>query len=279
MFAQPPLAMFTFAVATMALDVASRKSSEYPGVGAEICPKLLPSTTNRLPAVPLPVSPPLMALIAGVVEPRNAAAATPSPVGPMTRRSNGPPERPDGTTAVRRSVPCQRTSFSSVVPRKARNVASTRTAPPQPISSVAVGSKWSPTMTTGRSPAPVYAADGCTPCGCGAGRVEPRAQAAAIAQSARVLEQLKAVPQAERERAKRTVQEGKDACVKRHAVSVPPARGPAAGGTQPRGGRPRQSKNSFVDSRMALSCAAISGNQGKRTPVWGTVTKRHRPTT
>src|SRR5512140_2254319 len=62
---QLPAAKFTTVDATTALVVASRKSTEQPAVGADRLPKLFPSIMNRLPAVPLPEVPPLIAVTVG----------------------------------------------------------------------------------------------------------------------------------------------------------------------------------------------------------------------
>src|SRR5438309_7754874 len=148
------------------------------------------------------------------VEPANAFGSVPVPVGPTTRKSYGPPSRPLGISAVRRSGASHRTSSSSTLPRKAWNVASTSTPPPWPTRWLATGSKCAPRIVAGTSAA-VYADRGSIEDGAGGGSVDPFVQpmsnahnaparrtaarwAAARPMSRCALEHLKATPQSER---------------------------------------------------------------------------------
>ena len=124
------------------------------GLATEPWPRLVSrrSTSACEPSSTRPGAESVAVKAAGrAVEATKAAATVPSPVGPATRRSNGPPDSPAGTVAVSRSGACHWTLLSSTVPRKARNVASTSSPPPWPTRWLATGSKCSPRMLTGTS--------------------------------------------------------------------------------------------------------------------------------
>src|SRR5258707_9621216 len=110
MFCQSPTAKLTAAEAKRLFVDASRKSAEYPEAGnAERSPKLFPSMMNRLPTVPLPVSPPLMSVRTGAAIVKALLSVADPPPGFATVMLNTVPAalRLDGAEVTATSRPVE----------------------------------------------------------------------------------------------------------------------------------------------------------------------------